>query len=51
MLHLQKLTEAIINMKNTYDEKKMRVEELSEKMKAENGLQKSVDMIREIISG
>lgn len=50
-LNEEKLTEAIINMKNTYDEKKMRVEELSEKMQAENGLQKSVDMIREIISG
>ena len=46
-----KLTEAIVNMKNTYDEKKKRVTELSGKMQAENGLQKSVDMIREIISG
>lgn len=45
----EKLTEAIINMRNTYDEKKKRVTELSEKMQSEKGLQKSVDMISEIL--
>ena len=50
-LNEEKLSEAIVEMKNTYEEKKRRVTEISEKLQAENGLQKSVNAIREIIPG
>ena len=49
-LREKQLLEAITDMKNTYEEKKARVMELSEKLQAENGLQKSVELIKKILS-
>ena len=44
-LSKERIIEAIIEMQQTYDEKKKKVEEISEKIQKEGGLEKAVELI------
>ena len=48
-LSQERIREAILDMQQTYDEKKKRVEELSRKLQEEDGLGKAVSLIQDVI--
>ena len=45
----ERIIEAITEMQQTYEEKKKKVEEISRKIQSENGLQRAVELIGNLV--